>query len=132
MKRSQGSDRNGRNRSGGKGVSPGSSRDSASASGPSVGTGKPVVQDPHADNYAALHGSFRWQVDSHFNIADVCCRRWAAAAASAEQPAILTHRVDVEPVGHSFAQLQQAADALSHALAGLGVRRLLQLRKAVP
>ena len=30
------------------------------------------------DHYAALHGGFRWQVPAQFNIAEVCCRRWAA------------------------------------------------------
>ena len=34
-----------------------------------------------ADQYAALHSSFRWQVDTHFNIAQACCQRWAAESA---------------------------------------------------
>ena len=37
--------------------------------------------DPSAaalpDRYAALHRAFRWQVPPHFNIAEVCCGRWA-------------------------------------------------------
>ncbi|MDO9405542.1 MAG: AMP-binding protein [Polaromonas sp.] len=82
----------------------------------------PAAQAAVADHYAALHGGFRWQVDEHFNIAEVCCRRWAGAAASVRLPAIVTHRVDAAPITWSFAQLQQAADALSHALAAQGVR----------
>ena len=31
--------------------------------------------DP-SDHYAALLGGFRWQVEEHFNIAEVCCSRW--------------------------------------------------------
>ena len=30
-----------------------------------------------ADNYAALHASLRWQVPQQFNMAQVCCARWA-------------------------------------------------------
>ena len=31
------------------------------------------------DHYAAMHGGFRWPVPASFNIAQVCCRRWAQA-----------------------------------------------------
>ena len=83
-----------------------------------------------ADNYAALHAGFRWQVDTYFNIADVCCRRWAndIPATDGHSPAIRrtairAHHPDSESVFYSYAELQQAADALSHALRALGVRR---------
>ena len=29
------------------------------------------------DHYRALYESFRWNVPDEFNIAEVCCRRWA-------------------------------------------------------
>ena len=29
------------------------------------------------DRYAELHAGFRWHVPEHFNIAEVCCTRWA-------------------------------------------------------
>ena len=29
------------------------------------------------DRYAELHRDFRWQVPADFNIAEVCCTRWA-------------------------------------------------------
>ena len=82
------------------------------------------------DDYAALHAGFRWQVDTYFNIAEVCCRRWAndIPAADGHSPAIRrtairAHHPDSESIFYSYAELQQAADALSHALRALGVRR---------
>jgi acetyl-CoA synthetase len=83
-----------------------------------------------ADDYAALHAGFRWHVDTYFNIADVCCRRWAndIPAADGHSPAIRrtairAHQPDADSIFYSYAELQQAADALSHALRALGVRR---------
>ena len=82
------------------------------------------------DLYAAMHASFRWHVGSHFNIADACCRRWAQAAPDGDvhapalpRVAIRAHHPGTESVYYTYAQLQQAADALSHALRGLGVKR---------
>jgi len=78
------------------------------------------------DHYAALHGSFRWQVDEYFNIAEVCCRRWAETdgrKGATERVAIRAHQTGDNTTFHTYSQLQQAADALSHVLAQLGVRR---------
>ncbi|MFB0898195.1 MAG: AMP-binding protein, partial [Polaromonas sp.] len=82
------------------------------------------------DDYAALHAGFRWQVDTYFNIADVCCRRWAndipakdGHSPAIRRTAIRAHHPDAESVFYSYAELQQAADALSLALRALGVRR---------
>ncbi len=82
------------------------------------------------DDHAALHAGFRWQVDTYFNIADVCCRRWAQdiPATDGHSPAIRrtairAHYPGSESIFYSYAELQQAADALSHALRALGVRR---------
>ncbi len=84
----------------------------------------------NTDFYAAMHAGFRWQVDTYFNIADVCCRRWAndIPATDGHSPAIRrtairAHHPDSESVFSAYAELQQAADALSHALRALGVRR---------
>jgi acetyl-CoA synthetase len=86
-----------------------------------------------ADFYESMQQGFGWSVPAHFNIAEVCSRRWAAQPDAAERVAILTHQVANEATdgaGHtlahlrfSYAQLQQAADALSHVLVGLGVQR---------
>lgn len=73
-----------------------------------------------ADHYAALHTGFRWQVDEFFNIAEACCGRWARGE---PRTAIRIHRPGAKTVLHSYQELQKAADALSHVLAGLGVKR---------
>ena len=36
-----------------------------------------LKMDAHRDRYRALYESFRWSVPREFNIAEVCCRRWA-------------------------------------------------------
>lgn len=79
------------------------------------------------DHYAALHSGFRWQVDEHFNIAEVCCSRWARAEngkqRATKRVAIRAHAVGAKGQLHTYSELQQAAGALSHVLAGLGVQR---------
>ena len=74
------------------------------------------------DAYAGIYQQFGWQVPSRFNIAQVCCGRWAADPANAVQTAIITHR-EATPMYHSFGQLQEQANRLSNVLASLGVRR---------
>lgn len=79
------------------------------------------------DHYAAMHQGFRWQVDEHFNIAEVCCSRWAradhAAPDAIKRVAIRVHDTRASGTFHTYFSLQAAADALSHVLAGLGVQR---------
>ena len=75
------------------------------------------------DFYSAMHRQFRWQVPRFFNMAEVCARRWAASDETSGRVAIIEHRADGAPVRHTYAQLQQAADALSRALLQLGVQR---------
>ena len=70
-----------------------------------------------------MHTGLVWQVPTHFNIAEVCCRRWAQMPAVAHQAAIVEHREGQAPIRHSYAQLQQAANALSHRLTAWGVQR---------
>jgi acetyl-CoA synthetase len=82
-----------------------------------------------ADQYAVLHRRFRWQVDTHFNIAQACCQRWAAesngkgSSATPSRTAIRIHRPGATGRDYSYADLQHSADALSLALGALGVRR---------
>jgi acetyl-CoA synthetase len=81
------------------------------------------------DFYQAMQQGFGWAVPEHFNMAEVCSRRWAAQRETAKCIAIVEHAATdanggaVAPRSYSFAQLQQAADALSHVLTDLGVQR---------
>jgi acetyl-CoA synthetase len=74
------------------------------------------------DNHAPMLAQFRWQVPHPFNIAEVCVRRWAQHSHTANRLAVITHRADAPADQHSFAQIQAAADALSHLLAAQGVQ----------
>ncbi|MGH6639299.1 MAG: acyl-CoA synthetase, partial [Polaromonas sp.] len=80
-----------------------------------------------SDHHAALHRGFRWQVDEYFNIAEVCCGRWARAEngnrSATKKIAICAHQMGAKAFFHTYQELQQAADALSHVLASLGVQR---------
>ena len=69
------------------------------------------------DNHAQMLAQFRWYVPASFNIAEVCVRRWAMHSHTALRLAVISHRLDAPAVHHSFAQVQAAADALSHVLA---------------
>ena len=78
---------------------------------------------PQADGYADLHRRFGWKVPRHFNMAEVCSRRWAADPAMASQTAVIACSPDREDRYHGYAELQAQANRLSNALAALGVRR---------
>ena len=73
------------------------------------------------DRYAELHRNFRWQVPADFNIAEVCCTRWARA--TPEAIAIRHEHEDGRGANHTYADLQRAANRLSNALKRLGVER---------
>ncbi|KRH99853.1 acyl-CoA synthetase [Curvibacter sp. PAE-UM] len=75
------------------------------------------------DNYASLHGEFRWLVPDEFNIAEVCSRRWARAADAGQRIAIHADGPGLQPRAHSYAELQHQANRLSNALAQLRVRQ---------
>jgi acetyl-CoA synthetase len=76
-----------------------------------------------------MQQGFGWAVPEHFNMAEVCSRRWAAQADASTRVAIVEHAAAdanghaVVPRSYTYAQLQQAADALSHVLTDLGVQR---------
>lgn len=89
---------------------------------------KPQPQDQAPiDHYAALHQGFSWQLEPHFNIAEVCCSRWARGGAqhldAPEKIAVRAMNDWASATSHTYLELQQAADALSHQLQGLGVQR---------
>jgi acetyl-CoA synthetase len=80
-----------------------------------------VSQD--RDNYARMHAGFRWQVPEEFNIAQACCTRWANAPDAGKRIAIRAHGAPKERRFLTYQELQQRADALSHVLVELGVKR---------
>ena len=80
-----------------------------------------AVQQP--DNYLAMHGSFGWQVPDRFNMAQVCCGRWAAADGGEQRVAILADGAGQTPRAWTYAELQAAGNRLSNALAAMGVER---------
>lgn len=88
---------------------------------------KPAGPPTQADHYAVLHAGFHWQVDEHFNIAEACCSRWARAEretpGAIKKIAIREHGTRAATVFHTYQALQAGADALSHVLAGQGVKR---------
>ena len=74
------------------------------------------------DHYPRMVREFGWKVPRHFNMAQVCAARWAQGTAAAGRVAIIEH-VDQGPARiHSYAQLQQAADRVSHMLKRCGVK----------
>ena len=75
-----------------------------------------------SDHYAALHNGFHWQVDEYFNIADVCCKRWAEQG-DIKKVAVHAHKQGVAATFYTYFELKKAADALSHVLSALGVQR---------
>src|SRR5438309_2081055 len=75
------------------------------------------------DNYARMHAGFAWQVPEFFNIAQVCCARWATAPGAAERVAIRAHGAPEGRQSLTYLELQRRADALSHMVGELGVKR---------
>jgi acetyl-CoA synthetase len=75
------------------------------------------------DNHSRMHAGFRWQVPEYFNIAQVCCTRWAQKARAVERTAIRAHGAGSGAEFLSYADLQTRSNALSHMLARLGVQR---------
>jgi acetyl-CoA synthetase len=82
------------------------------------------LQDSFNDNYAQLHSQFGWHVPEDFNIAQVCCTRWANKTPNAV--AIREHvsgKYLTKSKAYTYLQLQQAANFLSAKLVDLGVKR---------
>src|SRR4051794_9839119 len=75
------------------------------------------------DNYARMHAGFRWQVPEHFNIAQVCCTRWAQRPDAMQRTAILAHGVPAASEFLSYQELQARANATSSLLQAVGVKR---------
>ena len=73
--------------------------------------------------YAQLHGNFQWAVPEHFNMAQVCCQRWAAAPDATKNIAIAASGAGATAIFHSYSELQDQANRLSNVLTVLGVGR---------
>ncbi len=72
------------------------------------------------NRYDELYRSFRWDVPARLNIARACCGRWAA---DRSRFALYWEDESGASAAYSFWDLQQQANRLSNALAGLGVKR---------
>jgi acetyl-CoA synthetase len=82
------------------------------------------LHDSSQDSYAQLHSQFGWNVPEDFNIAQVCCTRWAKKTPNAV--AIREHvpgQTLAKSKTYTYFQLQQAANHLSQKLMQLGVSR---------
>jgi len=76
------------------------------------------------DAYETVHQQFAWQVPAKFNMAEVCCGRWARSPQHQHEVAILEHQTGGQaPLTWTFAQLQSAANLLSAQLVALGVQK---------
>src|SRR3954468_1345534 len=72
------------------------------------------------DRYDELYRSFRWNVPPRYNIARACCAQWAA---DRSRFALYWEDESGATAAYSFWDIQAAANRLSNALAGLGVKR---------
>jgi len=76
------------------------------------------------DAYETVHQQFAWHVPAKFNMAEVCCGRWARSPQHQHELAILEHQTGGQaPLAWTFAQLQSAANLLSTHLVALGVQK---------
>src|SRR5438552_1274372 len=72
------------------------------------------------DRYAELYRSHRWSVPQRYNIAHACCGQWAD---DRNRFALYWEDESGASAAYSFWDIQVAANRLSNALAGLGVKR---------
>ncbi len=83
----------------------------------------PGLPQDSSDHYDQLHREFRWHVPDIFNIAEVCCGRWARAHGATKRVAIYASSSVAAATFHTYSELQQQANRLSQALRALGVAR---------
>ena len=80
------------------------------------------------DFYNSMQQGFAWHVPEFFNMAHVCSQRWADLPDASQRIAIIEHvttqnQTSVQPRTYTYQELQNSADALSHALQSFGVKR---------
>ena len=80
-----------------------------------------ALRDKSGDEYAALHARFRWHVPARFNLAEVCCTRWARATPRAV--AIRYEHENGTRRDFTYEELDASADRLAAALCRRGVER---------
>ena len=73
-----------------------------------------------ADCYAEIFAAYRWNVPADFNIAQVCCTRWANDPG---RIALYWEDESGATSTHTYAQLEKDAQRLANALTALGVGR---------
>jgi acetyl-CoA synthetase len=73
--------------------------------------------------YSRLHRDFTWAVPRYFNIAQVCCARWAAREDATKNIAIHAYSTAAGDVFYTYSKLQEQANRLSNALVAQGVVR---------
>ncbi len=85
-----------------------------------MATETPTAANSAMDCYDKLYTEFRWRVPARFNIAEVCCARWAG-----DTTRIAIYYEDDRGVcaAFTYAQLQRQANRLSNLLRKLGVQR---------
>ena len=80
-----------------------------------------------ADHYDSIYRNFRWQVPEYFNMAQVCCQRWAQQKGASKKVAVRAHctseNASKDASTLSYKALAEQANQLSHVLERLGVRR---------
>jgi acetyl-CoA synthetase len=74
------------------------------------------------DHYLRMMRDFAWHVPQRFNMAQACCSRWAQEKDAGQRVAIIEHGPQ-RSISHSYADLQRAADRVSHMLRAQGVQR---------
>ncbi|QDL53858.1 acyl-CoA synthetase [Rhodoferax aquaticus] len=83
----------------------------------------PVSSSQWPAAYARLHQQFAWHVPRHFNMAQACSARWAAAPGASKRIAVCAYSTGAKAQNYSYAELQSQANRLSNVLVGLGVQR---------
>jgi len=72
--------------------------------------------------YLQLHEGFRWAVPEMFNMAEVCCRRWAQGDDATKRVAVYAYPASARGGFYSYRDLQRGANRLSRLLHAHGVQ----------
>lgn len=73
--------------------------------------------------YQRLHRQFGWDVPRQFNIAEVCCARWASQSDATKKIAVHAWSAGAGGTFHTYSRLQEQANRLSNVLVRLGVQK---------